>query len=306
MKAILVLMTVALTQAEVVHFRKVAEPNEGAFTVLIPSGWKINGGIVRVNPITAGGPLNSIAAKLDVSISSADGRTVLHWFPEMNYIDMRGQPAQPLFRPGSNYNGAVVWPKANAAAYLQQVVIPKSHQRGANVRVTGTYPLPKVAASYQQVVQRMQLPIQFQFDAALIVAEYQEGGVAWQEALYTAVQDWGPAGSGLWTNKDTFSVRTSDGTLEKLGRVITVILQSVELNPKWVEGEIRGQIKRNEIAIRTQEEIQRLDREIVEHRRRTNSEINNQMYHNRMGTDEYVNPHTKKVESVPTRGIAAG
>ena len=296
MRVLLCVLTVTLAQAEVIHFRKVAEPNEGAFTVLIPSGWKISGGIVRVNPMTAGGPLNSIAAKLDVSISSPDGRTVLHWFPEMNYFDMRGNPAQAMFRPGSNYNGAVVWPKSNAATYLQQAVFPRSHPRAASVKVKGTYPLPKVAASYQQVVQRMRIPIQFQFDAALMVVDYQESGVAWQEALYTAVQDWGAAGAGLWSNKDTFSVRTSDGTLEKLGRVITVIVQSVELNPKWVEGEIRGQIKRNEIAIRTQEEIQRLDREIVEHRRRTNSEINNQMYHNLMGTDEYVNPHTKRVE----------
>ena len=297
MKLLVFFLAAALTHGEVVHFRKMAEPNEGAFTVLVPSGWKISGGIVRVNPMAAGGPLNSIAAKLDLNISSADGRTLLHWFPETNYADLRGQPAQPLFRPGSNYNGAVVWPKTNAITYLQQVVFPKSHSRATNVRVKATVPLPKVAASYQQVVQRMRLPIQFQFDAALLVVEYQDTGAAWEEALYTAIQDWGPAGAGLWTNKDTFSVRTSGGTLEKLGRVLTVMLHSVELNPKWVEGEINGQIRRNEIAIRTQEEIQRLDREIVDHRRRTNAEINNQMYNNLMGTEEYVNPLTKRVET---------
>ncbi len=111
-----------------------------------------------------------------------------------------------------------------------------------------------------------------------------------------AIQDWGAAGAGLWTNKDTFSVRTSAGGLEKVGRVVSVILNSTRLNPRWVEGEIRGQIQRNEIALRTQQEIQRLDREIVEHRRRTNAEINNQMYHNLMRTEEYVNPLTKQVE----------
>ncbi len=135
----------------------------------------------------------------------------------------------------------------------------------------------------------------FRYDAALIVVEYQEGGAA-EEALYTAVQDWGAAGAGLWTNKDTFSVRTVEGGLDKVGRIVSVILNSTRLNPKWVEGEIRGQIRRNEIALRTQQEIQRLDREIVEHRRRTNSEINNQMYHNLMRTEEYVNPLTKEVE----------
>ncbi|MFN7934957.1 MAG: hypothetical protein U0R19_16625 [Bryobacteraceae bacterium] len=296
MPALPVLLLVSTAFAETVHFRKINEPKEGAFSILIPSGWRLTGGIVRINPMTAGGPLNSIAAKLDMQLVSPDGRTVLRWFPEMNYADLRGQPAAPMFRPGSNYNGATVWPKSNAAGYLQQVVFPHSHRQAANVRVTGIHPLPKVAASYQQIVQAMRIPIAFQFDTALITATYTEAGAQWEEALYTAIQDWGPAAAGLWTNKDTFSIRTSTGTLEKLGPTVSVILNSVQLNPRWVEGEIRGQIQRNEIAIRTQQEIERLDREIVEHRRRTNSEINNQMYHNLMGTEEYINPFTKHVE----------
>jgi hypothetical protein len=292
----ILLLAASLGQAEVMRFVRVAEPREGAFTILVPDGWKTSGGIVRVNPLTAGGPLNSIAAKLDFTITSADGHTVLRWYPETNWVDVRGQPAAMAFRPGSNYNGAIVWPKLNAAAYLQQVVFPRSHARATGVRVKATYPLPKVADSYRQVVRQMGVPLMFEFDAALLVVEYQEGGAPAEEALYTAIQDWGAADAGLWTNKDTFSVRTSAGGLEKIGRLVAVILNSTRLNPQWVEGEIRGQIQRNEIALRTQQEIQRLDREIVEHRRRTNAEINNQMYHNLMRTEEYVNPITKEVE----------
>ncbi|MBI4906553.1 MAG: hypothetical protein HY820_23190 [Acidobacteria bacterium] len=175
-------------------------------------------------------------------------------------------------------------------------MFPRSHTRPANVRIKGSYPLPKVAAGYQQVVRQMGLPPIFQYDAALIVVEYQEGGAPCEEALYTAIQDWGAAGAGLWTNKDTFSVRTAAGGLDKAGRILSVILNSTRLNPQWVRGEIRGQMERNEIALRTQHEIQKLEREIVEHRRRTNAEINNQMHHNLMRTEEYVNPHTKEVE----------
>ncbi len=38
-------------------------------------------------------------------------------------------------------------------------------------------------------------------------------------------------------------------------------------------GEIQGQMQRNQIAIRAQQDIAKLDREITEHRRRTNAEI---------------------------------
>ncbi len=295
MRILWLFLLMAPVWADTVRFQKVAEPREGAFTVLIPAGWKASGGIVRVDPTAAGGTLNAIGAKLDFTITSDDGRVVLHWYPETNYIDLRGQPAGPLYRAGSIYNGAVVWPKANAASYLQQA-FSRARPRASNVRIKGTYPLPKAAASYQQVISRMGVPIAFQFDVALIVVEYQEGGAAYEEALYTAVQDWGQMGSGLWTNKDTFSLRAPAGGLEKAGRVVSLMLNSVQLNPKWVEGEIRGQIARGEISRRTLEDIQRLDREIVEHRRRTNAEINNQMYHTLMGTEEYVNPLTRQTE----------
>lgn len=293
---LLLLVSALLVPAQVVRFKRIAEPREQAFTVLVPSDWRASGGVTRVNPMSAGGALNAIAAKLDFSLSSPDGRIRLHWFPETNYIDMRGNPVQGMFPPGSDYNGAPVWPKLNAFAYIEQMVLRRGRPRAAGLHATAKYPLPKVAASYEQVVRQMRIPIQFRFDAALLVVQYQEGGSTWDEAVYTAVQDWGPAGGGLWSNKDTFSMRAPAGQLQKAGRIVSVILNSVDLNPRWVEGEIRGQITRNEIAVRTQQEIARLDREIVEHRRRTNAEINNQMYHNLMRTEEYVNPLTKKVE----------
>jgi hypothetical protein len=144
------------------------------------------------------------------------------------------------------------------------------HPRAANVRVKGRYELPQAAQSYQRVVQMMGVPLQFRFDVGLMVVEYNEGGSAWEKALYT--------------------VRSVAGELEKVRPIVSVILNSVQVNPAWVEGEIRGQLQRGEIAPHTQQEIARLDREIVEHRRRTNAEINNMMYHNLMRTEEYVNP----------------
>jgi len=38
------------------YFKRIAEPREGAFTLLAPSDWKAGGGLVRVNPMAAGGP----------------------------------------------------------------------------------------------------------------------------------------------------------------------------------------------------------------------------------------------------------
>lgn len=291
----LIATAVVFAQVRTIHFRRAAEPREGAFTLLIPADWRLTGGIQRVNPLTSGGALNAVAAKLDLDLASPDGKIRLHWYPENTFVDVRRMPAAPMFPPGSNYNGATVLPAQNAFGYLEQG-FRHVHPRATGFRVKNRYPVPSAVPSYQQMVQAMRLPMAVRFDAGLMVVEHQESGVQWEEALYTAVQDFGEAGAGLWSNKDTFGARAPAGELEKTGRIVSIILNSVQLNPRWLQGEIRGQMQRNEIAIRTQQEIARLDNEITANRRRTNAEINNMMYHNLMGTEEYVNPITKKVE----------
>lgn len=286
----------AVPAGEVVRFKRIAEPREGAFTMLAPADWTASGGIVRVNPLNSGGALNPLGAKLDFTLTSADGQMTMRWYPEVNYVDSRYMIAAAMFPPGSNYNGAMVWPVEPAIGYIEKALFARQRPGAAGVQVKLRQQLPQAVAGYQRVAQTMQLPIRLNYDAALIVVAYTQSGAQWEEAFYTAIQDMGQVGGGLWSNKDSFSVRAPAGKLEAMRPIIDLMLNSVKLNPVWVKGEIQGQIQRGEIARRTQEEIARLDREIVEHRRRTNAEIQNQMHHNLMSTEEYVNPITREVE----------
>ena len=68
------------------------------------------------------------------------------------------------------------------------------------------------------------------------------------------------------------------------------------MNIQWFAGEARGQQTRSRIAARTQQQIQEIDRQIVEHRQKTNAEINNDMYLTLTDQEEYVNPYTGEVE----------
>jgi hypothetical protein len=286
----------AASTSEVVRFKRITEPREGAFTMLAPMDWSASGGIVRVNPLNSGGPLNALGAKLDFTVSSGDGRIVMRWYPEITFVDSRYMVAAAMFPPGSNYNGAMVWPLESAFGYIEKAMFAKQRQGAGNVQVKLRQRLPQAVAGYQQVAQTMRLPIRLNYDAALIVVEYSQGGAQWEEAFYTAIQDMGQMGVGMWSNKDSFSVRAPAGKLEAMRPVIDLMLNSVKLNPVWVQGEIQGQIQRGEIARRTQEDIERINREIVDHRRRTNAAIQNRMHHSLMGTEEYVNPITRQTE----------
>jgi hypothetical protein len=78
--------------------------------------------------------------------------------------------------------------------------------------------------------------------------------------------------------------------------LLSTIQGSVRINPQWIAGEIQGQIERGKIALKTQAEVQRLEREMVDHQQATNWEINNDMFLTLMEKEEYVNPYTNEVE----------
>ncbi len=281
-------------------FTRVAEPKENAFTLLIPKGWQVNGGIFRVNPLAQGGPAQSIAAKLDFSVKKdADETVMIRWLPDVLFFDARYSPAgqMGLFPVGSNYNGMTVCPLLPAEQFLAQVAFPYAHPNIKNPKILQSRTCSNIASSYQSRVRAIMPQLGFTYDAAIISLTYQQRGKECKEKMFGLVENWGQLGAGMWGNKETILLRAPSGDFPAWERVFSIIINSVRLNPQWIAGEIQGQIKRGEIAIGTQQEVQRIEREIVEHRQKTNAEIHNDMFLTLTDQEEYVNPYTHKIET---------
>ena len=278
------------------------DTTEGAFTILVPHGWTTRGGMVRIDPTAAGGPAQSIEAKLDFAVLSDDQGTVgVRWLPHVYYADPRHiGPAAPMFPPGSNYAGMTVMLLASAADFATQVVFPYLH--GAiPYRVVETLPLPGVARAQRELLTQtlapyLPIPVDFGFDAAAVTVEYEEDGVAFREVTVVLIENRGAIAAGQWCNRFTLVARAPQAEFERWAPVLKLIADSSRPDPQWVRGELQGQIRRGEIILRTQREIQRIEQEIVDHRQRTMAEIANDGYLNLTGQEEYVNPYTGEVE----------
>jgi hypothetical protein len=210
------------------------------------------------------------------------------------FADMRGQPAEGMFPPGSLYNGCPVALRMSADEFLAQALFPKLRPAAQDVRVTDRKKLPQVAAGYKQ--RFAALPAiggQFEFDVALVTMEYTEGGTRYRERLYTAIKYYPLI---LWDNNETLSFRAPAEQFEMWEPVARIIIFSLQFDSAWLQKEIVGQAQRAGILLRTQQEIQQIEQEIVAHRQRTNAEINNDMYLTVTGQEEYINPYTKEVE----------
>jgi len=283
---------------ETIVFQRRSEPKENAFSLLIPKGWIIEGGIQRVNPLTQGGAAQSIVAKLDMTVKNNEaGNILIRWLPDVLFMDMRYSHAAAMFPTGSNYNGMTVCPILPPAEFVQTIVIPYAHPNATNVVINDQKALADIASKYQQYSRNLIPGSDLSYQAAIISLTYNENGTSYQETIVTVIENWGSLGAGMWGNKETFLIRTPLDKYDDWAPVFSIMQNSVELNLQWIVGEIQGQAQRGQIAIQTQQEMERIGNEITQHRQQTNSEIHNDMFLTLTDQEEYVNPYTQKVES---------
>jgi hypothetical protein len=283
-----------------VAFARRSEPREGAFTILVPAGWTLRGGIFRVNAAQADGPLNALEAKCDLwFLSDARGTVAYRILPDIVY-------AHPgvgggLFPPGRNYQGAMVKPFLRAEQFLSEL-FRTQHPQASDVRVLATRRLPGEIEAMQrgQAFTNDQLrrmggeQMAFQYDAAGTVVEYTEGGVRYREVLVTGIVDMRAALT--WKNTRTLAFRAPAAEWDRWRFVMDVMRSSLRFNPTWVLHESEGQRQRADFAANVMRELSRIDQEIAARRRNVNSEIMNDNYLVLTGQAEYVNPRTREVE----------
>ena len=283
-----------------VVFHRNSEPNEKAFSFLLPEGWSIYGGITRVDPNTSGGAGNAIEAKLYMKLSSPDNKASMGWLPDTRFFDMRRYPGQnlsaPMFPDGSNYNGMMVMQLMTPGDFIRAIAMPFAHPHAQNIQIINIKQLPDMAEEYGKMSALILGGYRFTYQVAILTLEYSENGIEYLEMMVCAIEDWGQLGAGLWSNKDTWYVRTEKPLFDKIAPVFATIGQSVKLNPDWISREIHSQQLNSSKALQTQEELARIDREITGHRSRTNTEINNDMYLNLTGQEDYTNPFTGETE----------
>lgn len=283
-----------------IGFVRITEPNEAAFTMLVPRGWQNQGGIFRVNAAQVGGPLNALEAKCDwLLMSDARGTVAFRILPDIVFAHT--SIGGGFFPPGSYYQGAEVRALADAPTHLKSM-IQSLHPNAAGLRIIKIHRLPgEIESLNHGLAYTNQLLTQvglgastFQCDAAGAVYDYTEEGTAYREVMITGIVDMRAAMT--WKNTRSLAFRAPAADFDRWRPVMDVMRFSVRFNPQWVVKEAQGQRERARIVMKVFDEIRRIDREIVSRTTINREEIMNDNFLVLTGQEEYVNPHTNAVE----------
>ncbi|MCU0474267.1 MAG: hypothetical protein MUC93_13050 [Bacteroidales bacterium] len=286
----------AFNQNSSILFNRVNEPKEGALSMLVPRGWIIEGGAIRLLDANIAGANNMVDCKFDITVKKdAEGSVMIRWLPEMLCIDQSQAWGNP---EGAVFNNCLVRRKRDPLTFIIQVAVPYAHPGAMNLKVRSSKPLPKLVSKYQGMVDpAVKMVTNMSYQAVLAEFTYDENGRTYLEKMVTVIEDYGMNGGGLWKNKETFLIRSSLNDMVKWEPVLNVIQNSGIWSLKWITGEINGQRQRSGLIAATQKELQEIDNAINENRKNTYSEINKDMYLTLTSQNEYTNPHTGKVET---------
>lgn len=213
------------------------DPAEGAFTVPMPQGWSVQGGLSRPG----------LDVRTEVLAASPDGS-----------IDVRiGDPRIPTFgapyqipfvgttREGTvTAGGTIIWRYLPGATFLTQYYLPRKFGALQNVQAGA---LPDWAEHSLRVAP-IAAPMRGRTDAGEVMFVWQtpQGPREfWYAALTRYVETPGLNGSGIWIVDALVGVSCVPGQMALAQAVIAQMHRGFTWNPQWLASEMR---MRGEVA----------------------------------------------------------
>lgn len=277
-----------------------------AFRMLIPIGWKLEGGILWQLE-------RSNLATVAMRVSNPKGTETLEVFPNIPFVWTEGGiPFQPV---GAIYLGNEVLPVIDEPdAFVERVVIPRFRQP-VHARIVAREALPDVARTVAASVQEP--GVQKRVTAGRTRLEYQEAGKWMQEDVYcilVAAQAVILPGTTFWGTERLYSFKAEKGKLEQATPVLQAVGSSFKLNLSWfnqyqqvlqmwrqnVMKSIRAAGALSKYLAQTSEEISAMNRQAYENRQASQDRINREFSEYIRGVETYQNPFEGKSVELPS------
>jgi hypothetical protein len=161
--------------------------------------------------------------------------------------------------------------------------------------------MSEVSAAFEKQAEQVNMSLRqmgiapMRFESGAMLVEYSEGGQRYRESVLTTIAD-NRAGAFQWSNENTIMFRAPASEFESWKPILDMIQSSRVVNPQWLVAVQRAVGQRAKAALETQQYINRVASEIVEHRRRTNAAIRHEQWLYITGQEEYRNPFTGEAE----------
>ena len=223
----------AMPPAPQLRFVRWTEPKEGAYTTDVPQGWRVDGGLVRPDPLRLLDPIEMQSPDNQVYVFSGD-RT-LPMFKTLTQME-----ASMGLREGMNNGNGVLLRYTPAAQFLPQYLPRRLGQYCPGFQIVDVLNQPEIAAEGNRKLAADGSGLNQRVDVAL--AQFRCGGEAGglvQMVTYALATDPRVTGGESFTLWQVYSVAgfiAPPARAAEAGQAVIRLLSARQINPRWAEG----------------------------------------------------------------------
>jgi hypothetical protein len=268
------------------------EPYQKAFTILIPNGWKPEGGM-----IPSGVPWNlvdRVENNIRFRVTSPDGQSFFGWYPRFYFQDpqtlAQSSYGMMQMQPGQVMNGCWVYPFLSVAQYVQHIVFAQfAAEEFQTPRLIGD--------AVNDPTLRPWVPkIASQSDYGYINFECGIRGRPSYGRMYTINYD---LQGSIWSTVGTFGWVAPKSRWQKDERMMEICIRSFRLNPAWARKAAAAASQRAQQYHQVIQEMHRIDADIQQRRSQTRSDIQEEFYKVITAQIETRDPQTGGTKYLP-------
>jgi hypothetical protein len=286
-----------------------------AFSFLMPSDWKFEGGITWIldNPA-----MPSVTA---FRVYNSKGKEEFEVFPNHCFFWTTNLQLLGMFPPGSRYFGSIVKQPLTAQKALRNIILPEQRRGFQGLIVLKDENVPELPAALGAGKQA-QGPASSGATGAKLRISYSTGGVPVEEEFYAVVESitfpvrgaFGTTYNTIWYIDYIFSFKAEAGKLESNTQIFQAITSSFKVNPKWFakyNNVIEYLAKQQITRINSVGEFSRMLSQMSDQVREDKMEqfkasgdvydrVSQQFSDNTLGIDRYLDPHEGKEVELPS------
>ena len=275
--------------------------NIEAVSLLIPAGWKPEGGVRWF-------PDYSILANLLMRITDPQTGASIEFLPVQNFTWLT-KMVVPM-QPGTNYLGNILLqPITDFPQFVQMFYLPQTLRHLQGARIVAKEDLPKVAAEVARSFGG-----QSSVKSGRVRYEYQLTGQPWEETVFCTLVYTNWQLGTLWSVHSAYSFRAPKGQLDRMTPMMNTTISTTRLSQDWYAGYMHVQkLFQNRMnqgiqdaaaisatITRNSEEIRRMYSESYRKTSESQDRVSQSFSEYIRGVDTYKNPYENRPIQLPS------
>ena len=276
-----------------IFLSKYREQYQGAFSILIPKGWKAEGGMIPSG--ASWNVVDLVENNIRFRVTSPDGKSFFGWYPRFYFQDpaVIAQTSMGILqkRAGEVINGVWLYPYMNIEQYVQHIVFGQfAANEFQSPRILGQ------AQSDPELQPWIPKNVSHHY-AGYVNFECFMNGTPVFGRIYTIIYN---IQNALWSTVGTWGLVAPKSRWSDEERIMEICIRSFRLDPQWVVRASAAQRQRGQQYNKVIRHMNQIDQDIQKNRAQTNSDIMHENYKVLTGQIETRDPESGNMKYLPS------